>query len=62
MTREQTKTALKNVLAYIPEQHHEKLAPEFLNELLTMGGFTVTGSALKAGYTGSRFTSIMEMP
>ncbi len=37
LTREQTKTALKNALRYIPEQHHEKLAPEFLNELLTMG-------------------------
>jgi len=37
LTKEQTKTALKNALRHIPEQHHEKLAPEFLNELLTMG-------------------------
>ncbi len=33
----QTETALKNALRYIPEEHHEKLAPEFLDELLTGG-------------------------
>ncbi|WP_296971656.1 urocanate hydratase [Tepidanaerobacter sp. EBM-38] len=37
LTKEQTKTALKNALRYIPEQYHEKLAPEFLDELLTHG-------------------------
>lgn len=30
-------TALKNALRYVPEELHEKLAPEFLNELKTMG-------------------------
>jgi urocanate hydratase len=33
----QTQTALKNALRYIPDSHHERLAPEFLNELLTRG-------------------------
>ncbi len=33
----QTKTALKNALRYIPTQHHETLAPEFLEELQTRG-------------------------
>ncbi|HOA35080.1 MAG TPA: urocanate hydratase [Bacillota bacterium] len=37
LTREQAKTALKNALRYVPESLHEKLAPEFLNELLTRG-------------------------
>lgn len=31
------KLALKNALRYIPEEYHEELAPEFLNELITMG-------------------------
>ncbi|MGL6108390.1 urocanate hydratase [Romboutsia sp.] len=31
------KLALKNALRYIPEEYHEELAPEFLNELKTMG-------------------------
>lgn len=37
LTREQTALALKNALRYIPEKHHEKLAPEFLDELLNTG-------------------------
>ena len=37
LSKQQTKTALKNALRYIPQEHHEKLAPEFLNELLTRG-------------------------
>jgi urocanate hydratase len=37
LTPAQTKTALKNALRYVPEEHHQQLAPEFLNELLTMG-------------------------
>ena len=31
------KLALKNALRYIPEKYHEKLAPEFLEELETRG-------------------------
>lgn len=31
------KLALKNALRYIPEEYHEQLAPEFLNELMTYG-------------------------
>ncbi len=37
LTKEQMKTALKNALRYIPEHLHEKLAPEFMEELLTRG-------------------------
>ena len=37
LTAAQTETALKNALRYIPEELHEKVAPEFLEELLTMG-------------------------
>lgn len=37
LTKEQTETALKNALRYIPEELHEALAPEFLEELMTMG-------------------------
>jgi len=37
LSPEQTKTALRNALRYVPEELHEKLAPEFLNELLTRG-------------------------
>ena len=31
------KLAIKNALRYIPEEYHEKLAPEFLDELMTHG-------------------------
>ena len=37
LNKAQTKIALKNALRYIPEELHEKLAPEFLNELMTRG-------------------------
>jgi len=37
LTKEQTKTALKNALRYVPEELHEKLAGEFLEELMTRG-------------------------
>ncbi|HID39383.1 MAG TPA: urocanate hydratase, partial [Calditrichaeota bacterium] len=37
LTRNETITALKNALRYIPEDLHETLAPEFLQELRTMG-------------------------
>ncbi|HYF83788.1 MAG TPA: urocanate hydratase [Clostridia bacterium] len=37
LTSAQTETALKNALRYIPEELHEKVAPEFLEELLIMG-------------------------
>lgn len=37
LSKEQTKIALKNALRYIPEELHEKLAPEFLEELKTFG-------------------------
>lgn len=34
---EEIATALKNALRYVPEKFHEKLAPEFLDELMTKG-------------------------
>lgn len=37
LSQNDIKLALKNALRYIPEQYHEELAPEFLNELMTMG-------------------------
>ncbi|MFK5883890.1 MAG: urocanate hydratase [Candidatus Izemoplasma sp.] len=37
LTKEETSLALKNALRYIPNEWHEKLAPEFLEELLTRG-------------------------
>lgn len=37
LSQSQTETALKNALRYIPEEHHEILAPEFLEELLARG-------------------------
>ncbi len=37
LSEEDTVLAVKNALRYIPEQLHERLAPEFLNELLTRG-------------------------
>ncbi len=37
LTKEQTEVALKNALRYIPEKYHEKIAPEFLEELMTRG-------------------------
>ncbi len=37
LTRHETIIALKNALRYIPNELHEQLAPEFLNELKTTG-------------------------
>ncbi len=37
LTKSQTETALKNALRYIPSELHEKVAPEFLEELKTRG-------------------------
>jgi len=37
LKKKQTEIALKNALRYIPEELHEKLAPEFLSELLAQG-------------------------
>jgi urocanate hydratase len=37
LTPAQTEIALKNALRYVPEELHEVLAPEFMEELMTMG-------------------------
>jgi urocanate hydratase len=37
LTPAETVVAVKNALRYIPEDNHETLAPEFLNELMTRG-------------------------
>ncbi len=37
LTRDEIELALKNALRYIPEEYHAELAPEFLEELKTMG-------------------------
>lgn len=37
LSKRETEIALKNALRYVPKSLHEKLAPEFLEELLTKG-------------------------
>ncbi len=37
LSRQQTETALKNALRYIPREFHEEIAPEFLQELTERG-------------------------
>ncbi|MDX2438716.1 MAG: urocanate hydratase, partial [Acidobacteriota bacterium] len=37
LNRRETIVALKNALRYVPEKHHELVAPEFLEELRTRG-------------------------
>lgn len=37
LSQNQTVVALKNALRYVPEGLHEKLAPEFLHEMITRG-------------------------
>ena len=37
LSKKETEIALKNALRYIPEELHEIMAPEFLNELMTRG-------------------------
>lgn len=37
LTQEQTETALKNALRYVPKKFHEEVIPEFLEELKTRG-------------------------
>ena len=37
LSKRETEIALKNALRYVPEELHETLAPEFLNELFTRG-------------------------
>lgn len=37
LTKREIKLAVKNALRYVPEELHETLAPEFLDELLTHG-------------------------
>ena len=37
LSKDQTKIALKNALRYIPPKYHEKLIPEFLDELTKKG-------------------------
>ena len=37
LTEQQARLALKNALRYVPEELHETLAPEFMEELVTYG-------------------------
>lgn len=37
LEKDEIELALKNALRYIPEEYHEELAPEFLEELMTRG-------------------------
>ena len=58
LTPEQTKLALKNALRYVPEELHEKLAPEFLEELKTRGRIYAYRFRPRAAFTASPLTSI----
>ena len=37
LTQSQAEIALKNALRYVPEELHQVLAPEFMEELVTYG-------------------------
>jgi len=37
LTKAQTEIALKNALRYVPAEHHEQMAKEFMEELITRG-------------------------
>ena len=37
LTEREIKLAVKNALRYVPEEHHEVMASEFLEELMTTG-------------------------
>lgn len=37
LSQNQAETALNNALRYVPQEYHEKMAPEFLEELTTRG-------------------------
>jgi len=37
LSKPQTETALKNALRYVPNEYHEQIAPEFLDELFKYG-------------------------
>jgi urocanate hydratase len=37
LSRSQTETALQNALRYVPEHHHQRLIPEFIEELRVRG-------------------------
>ena len=37
LTKEKTVTAIKNALRYLPPELHEKVVPDFLEELRTRG-------------------------
>ena len=57
LNERETALALKNALRYIPPEWQEKLAPEFLEELLTRGGSTDTVSGRGNGSTENRSTN-----
>ena len=46
--------ALKNALRYVPKHLHEKLAPEFLAELKTMGRIMVIDTVLRGALSSNR--------
>ena len=44
LNKQEIELALKNTLRYIPEELHEQLAPEFLDELIEHGHIMATVS------------------
>lgn len=63
LTQKQTETALKNALRYVPEELHETLAPEFMEELMEHGriyGYRFRPEGNIAGKPLSEYKGITE--
>ncbi len=52
LDRNETRLALRNALRYVPEEHHEVLIPEFLEELRTRGRIYAYRFRPKGGLKG----------
>jgi len=63
LNKQETVTALKNALRYVPEELHEILAPEFLEELRSMGriyGYRFRPEGRIYGKPVDRYRGILE--
>ncbi len=63
LTKSEMITAVKNALRYVPEELHKALAPEFLNELKTMGriyGYRFRPQGKLSGKPVDQYKGILE--